>query len=125
MKIELGPFARSGIESFSGPDIATGVHDALLHYTGRPSSQEPIAPPRFFHTVQTASPGAEPDSVFTLAVGVETKAALQREADKHQVPLRRIVRHAVLVYLADMDAAEAKRQGTPEGVLSAVPRPGI
>jgi hypothetical protein len=104
---------------------------ALLHYTGRASTEEPIAPPRFFHddADRTESDGAAGESsIFTLAVDAETKAALKREADKYQVPLQRILRHEVIVYLADMDsAAEENRQKGPggtKGTLSFTSGPG-
>ncbi len=101
MKVTIGKFARRGIEDQLGPDLHAGFLAALAHYMRRLKSEwAPIRPPAFF----CPEPGDAEDSL-ELTLEAETEAALEREAARHQVPVDQILTHAVLVYLADMDAA--------------------
>lgn len=101
MKVVLGKFARSGIETQLGTDLAVSVQAALTHYTRRlKSTWAPLAPP-LFRKSQAADDPAEP---FDLTVEAEVEAALETEARRHEVPVQEILAHAVLTYLADLDS---------------------
>ncbi len=100
VKIELGPFAERGIRTYSGHDVANGVEVALLFYALRLRSHEQLPPPSFAEDGHLSGSRA----VYALSVAPETVAILQCEADRHSVSLQRILRHAVQVYLAEVDA---------------------
>lgn len=101
MKIELGPFARMGVEEQSGTDVANGVHEVLLQYTGGLEELDPGPPPRFFNKRPAA---ADENVVFMLAVDPKVKAALKEAASRYGMSMQEIVSHAVMVYLAATDA---------------------
>ncbi len=100
MKVTLGRFARSGIESELGPDIAAAAQAALFHYKSKlESGRPPVAPPRFL-----AYPAAQGDEdVLELNVDPEIEAVLEREAARHGTDLDALAAHSVLVYLAELD----------------------
>jgi hypothetical protein len=100
MRIALGAFARSGIESQLGTDIGGAVQAALCHYAGKlKSGRPPLSPPGFLPE------GAAQDGkdAFDLAVDPETEALLEREAAKLGTDVSRLAAHSVLVYLAELD----------------------
>ena len=100
MKITLGKFARTGIEAQLGADIPGAVEKGLLHYTRRlRSGRSPVGVPGFC----SEEPLRDPDSEFEIAIGPETRAALEQEAQRQQVPVTQLLTHAVFVYLADLD----------------------
>lgn len=106
MKVALGGFARSGIETRFGADLGAGVQAAARHYTRRlRSGKPPVAVPRFCcdgaRRASDGAPGLE------IPLSPEVERALQSEADKTHLPLDQILAHAVFVFLADMDAAGA------------------
>lgn len=115
VKIELGPFARSGIEALSGDDVAAGVEKALARYTARLAWNDPIPPPRYF-TDRDAGRAAASET-FLITVAPETKAALQLEAQRQEVTMAEILRHAVSVHLAEMDG----EQGSDDSKAPAAP----
>lgn len=104
MRVALGKFARSGIESRFGADVAAGVQAALLHYTRRlMSGWPPVVIPRF---CSDGAPASREDAcAFELPVDPEIQAALEQEARRHRVPVGQVLAHAVFVYLADVDSA--------------------
>ncbi len=100
MKITLGKFARTGIEARMGGDIPGAVEMGLVHYTRRlRSGRSPVGVPFF---CKEEAPG-DTDAAIDISVGPETKAALEEEARRQQVPVTQLLTHAVLVYLADLD----------------------
>lgn len=101
MKVALGGFARSGIETRFGADLDAGVQAAARHYARRlRSARPPVAAPRFLR-------GATSRTARSLEVPLspEVERALEREADRSRVPMDQVLAHAVFVFLADMDAA--------------------
>lgn len=100
MNIELGPFAERGLRAYSAHDVAHGVEVALLYCALRVMAREQLPPPYFAEDGSLAGSGA----VYPLSVAPETVAILQGEADRHSVSLQQILRHAVQVYLAELDA---------------------
>jgi hypothetical protein len=104
MRIALGTFARAGIESHLGPDVATGVRAALLHYTRRiEAGRKPPEFPRF----RRDEPPRAPSAALELAVEAELRRALERESRRGRggPSAEQLAAHAVLVYLAALDAA--------------------
>lgn len=101
MRVALGTFTRSGIEARFGSDVKAGTEAALRHYTRRlRSSRPPMGVPAFAREdVPTG-----PDDAFELEVATEIEAALERDADRQGVSTGMLLSHAVLVYLADLDA---------------------
>jgi len=100
VKVSVGKFARSGIENQLGSTVGAGVEAALIHYSRRlDSGRAPLAPPAFLND---RAPG-DPASMLELTVDPQLLAKLEREAQCHRVALDRLVAHAVLVYLADLD----------------------
>lgn len=100
MKVALGRFARSGIETRLGGDLSTGVQLALHHYARRlHSTRRPIDPPHFAR----ATPPSDAVTMIDVTLDPEVQATLEQEARRHQLPLEQILRHAVLVCLADFD----------------------
>lgn len=118
VKIELGPFARSGIEAVSGGDVASGVIEALERYAARLPWREVIAPPRRFLD-RDRNPGDDVQT-FMVTVGARTRTALELEAERQEVTMEEILRHAVSVYLAEMDVDPGSGGGatTPAAPLS-------
>ncbi|MGA8746083.1 MAG: hypothetical protein WB507_09485 [Solirubrobacterales bacterium] len=104
MKVALGTFACFCIEARFGPDPTAAVQAALRHYTRRlKSAKAPLPLPTFFRSPGSDGLGAE----FDLAVDPEVEAALEDEARVQKVPVEQLVPHAVFVYLADLDSADA------------------
>lgn len=103
MKIALGEFAKSSIESHFGTRFAAAVHAVLVHYERRlRSSSPPIDVPRF---IREQRPGDGKSFEYELAISPETQALLEREAARQGVSIDQIFAHAVFVYLADMDSS--------------------
>ena len=108
MKVELGRFARVGIESHYGRDLDAGVRAALVHYTRRlRSGRRPVALPGF------RGAGSSADSAMALELQVDPSvaAALQHEVHRHGVSVEELTAHAILVYLADLDEAGIQNHG--------------
>lgn len=110
MKVTLGKLAIKGIETYAGGASTACVQAALLHYAGRlRSSRPPVEVPDFLRELRSC--GAV--EVVEPPIDRATEAALEREARRQRTSLEEISVHAVLVYLAELDAAH---QGTPEGL---------
>lgn len=109
VKIPLGRLAKESIESQTGNGATAGVEAALLYYADRVRSARPVvAPPRFLRDLHACG------AVELVEPGVsrETERVLTDEARRHAVSVEELSAHAVLVYLAELDAAY---QETPEG----------
>lgn len=100
MRVTLGTFARSGIETQLGGDLAGTVQAALSHYAGKlKSGRTPVERPSFCYKRSSRDPGV----AFDLAVDPETEALLTQEAERQETNLGQLVAHTVLVYLAELD----------------------
>src|SRR3954447_12305364 len=100
MRIALGKFACSGIETQLGDDIPAGVRTALCHYAGKlQAGRRPLAPPRFL--ADQAS--QEPQAAFDLAVDPGTEETIEREARRQRTSISQLAAHAVFVYLAELE----------------------
>jgi hypothetical protein len=103
VKVTVGKFASSGIESELGSSVGAGIQAALAHYSDRlDSAAPPLAPPPFLDDCCTGDPASR----LEITLDPQLRAKLEREARRHQVALERLVAHAVLVYLADRDGAD-------------------
>jgi hypothetical protein len=116
MKVALGKFASSGIETQLGPDISAGVRTATFHYVAQLRAGRPPTPfPRFL--AKDLSP-SEPGVDVELTVDAETEALLLREAQRQRTTPSELVAHAVLVYLAELEfigAAPRRKGDSPNG----------
>jgi hypothetical protein len=100
MRVALGTFARSGIESRLGGDVAAGVQAALQHYTLRlRSGQRPVGFPDFQRGCPIDASGAD----FELAVDPEIERLLEREVRRQRASVEQLTAHAVFVFLADLE----------------------
>ncbi len=100
MKIPIDTFARDGIESELGSPLPDAVQAALCHYCHKlKSGRPPVAPPDFL----AGDRPREDETVLDLPVDPEIEATLAREAQARGLPLDRLTRHTVLVYLAELD----------------------
>ncbi|MGB7684995.1 MAG: hypothetical protein WBL45_04355 [Solirubrobacterales bacterium] len=100
MKIALGKFASSGIETHLGPDIPAAVRTATFHYVAQlRSGRAPRAFPGFLPSLRPSEPGIE----IEMTVDAETEALLDREALRQRTTASELVAHAVLAYLAELE----------------------
>jgi hypothetical protein len=105
MKVALGKFARSAIETRLGTDVASGVQVALNHYARRLRSPwPPVGLPGF---IRDRVPTEDPGVVFELSFDSTVRSVLQGEARKHGATMEQLVVHAVFIYLADLERPEA------------------
>jgi hypothetical protein len=110
VKVALGRFARSGIETRFGTDLDAGVRAAALHYTRRlRSARPPVTVPRFCRTEVQAAASSES---LEIPLSPRIEGVLRAEARRCGAPIDRVLAHAVLVFLADMDVAAETRQAT-------------
>jgi hypothetical protein len=100
--VTLGSFAREGVEDHFGSDVAAGVRAAVRSFTRRLSTGCPPRFPSYPDAFVRSGGGAG------VEVEVETRdeIALSGFARNRGVGMRDLVRHAVLVYLADLEALE-------------------
>ena len=104
MRVVIGQFARSGIEAHLGPDLAGGVQAALRHYWRRlRSGTAPVGVPRLVADQRVDAAGAS----FELPVEREIRLTLEREAARQATTIDRVLVHAILIYLSDLEAPPA------------------
>lgn len=99
MKVMLGTFLYACLEGHFGPNIAMGIRSSLRHYDRRlRSSSTPVVIPGFV-------PPEPVDGAMEVEIVVEPEllGRLEMEARRQLVDLRLLVRHAVVVYLADIE----------------------
>ena len=100
MRVALGNFACSGIETHLGSDLSAGVRTALFHYAGKlKAGRPPVVFPRFLADQQPQEVAVDLDHV----VDAETEAMLKREALRQRTTISQLVVHAVFVYLAELE----------------------
>jgi hypothetical protein len=100
MRVALGKFACSGIETHLGEDIPAATRTALFHYARKlKAGRKPVAPPRFL--AGQAPP--EPRVAFDLPVDPETETMLEQEALRQRTTLSQLAAHTVMVYLAELE----------------------
>jgi hypothetical protein len=100
VRVDLGTFARDGIEANLGPDLPAGIQAALDEYVRRiESGVRPIGLPRFAQGLRGGTSGTS----FELPVDERTLAVLEREAARQGASVCEVAAHSVLLYLAELD----------------------
>jgi hypothetical protein len=113
MRVILGKFARSGLESQVGADLTAGVETAIRHYTGKLTyGRPPQTFPSFLgmsgsRDFGTHSADEDEPVVLEVALDFQTEALLRREAMKYDTDVDAIAAHSVMVYLAELDFLSA------------------
>ena len=98
MKIVLGAFTSRSVQARLGGDLASGIELAARHYGRRLRSAHP--PPAL---TELATEGDQPVVEVEVRLEPEVAALLEAEAQRTGAELPRLLTHAVLVYLADLD----------------------
>lgn len=109
IRIELGELAREGIEAHLGDGAEVCAREAMQRYADRlGASETPLSLPCFIADEPSrAAPGT---GCLELELDVEVQEVLEREAERQRVPVAQIASHAVLAYLAELDAVGAIRE---------------
>lgn len=106
MRVSLGALARTGLESRVSADLPAAVNAALVYYVGKLESGRGIAPyPKFLaeQGIGGGSPGQPAEARVVVEVEPMIEAVLEREAAAQKIDTAELARHAVLVYLAELD----------------------
>jgi hypothetical protein len=110
MKVEVGSFARQGLEARVGPDLPAAINAALVYYVGKLSSGRVPEPyPSFLGGGAEAGPGDDEfllrrvDGLVEVPVDERIEAAVDTEARRQQVGVAALAGHAVMVFLAELD----------------------
>lgn len=102
MKVTLGKIAKEGIEAHAEGDVDAVVRAALLHYAALvDSAKPPLSPPPF-----SAAP-KEAGSSLEFMLDPEIQVVLERQARGASASVEDLATHAVLLYLAELDAVSA------------------
>lgn len=100
IKVTLGDFAQTGLESYFAGDVRSGVRAALVHYLQRlRGGRPPLGPPLFLDESQ---PGASLRE-YCAAVGADEEAVFEQQALRRGTTVEGLARHAVLLYLAELE----------------------
>ena len=101
MRVVLGALAQTGLETRVGTDVPAAVRAALVYYVGKlESGRGPARYPKFL-SQQGESVADEIE--FEVEVDPRIEAALERRAAAEGTTTVELARHAVLVYLAELD----------------------
>lgn len=110
MKVEVGSFAREGLETRVGPDLGAAINAALVYYVGKLRSGRIPAPyPRFLREGAEAGRAEErfvvrrTEALIEVSVDERIEAALDTEAGRQGVSVTQLAGHAVMVFLAELD----------------------
>jgi hypothetical protein len=106
MRVAIGALARAGLESRVGTDLPAAVNAALVFYVGKLESGRGVAPfPKFLAEQGIGDRTEDDEAIPQLEVDVDPgiEIALEREAAAQGVDIAELARHAVLVYLAELD----------------------
>lgn len=101
IRVTLGPFARSGVETYFGADVPAGVRSAIRHYARRLTTERmpPAPPPR---RRREACAGRD-DVAVEVAIDAVDEATVAGQALRRGVGTCELIVHAVLVYLAELE----------------------
>ena len=108
MKIAIGKFARKGISTCLGSDVAAAVRAALVDFT---ESLDSDSPPTELPGWLLGGEATEMDDVVELSVDERTFDLLEREASRQGVTVNGLATHSVLVYLAEFDRLTSSSEG--------------
>jgi hypothetical protein len=99
VRLQLGEFTLASMEDLSrqrGVTVDTVMREATLYYLADRESRQSWRYPRF----AKGRPGARLE--VTVKLEEDLVRAASAEADLQEVPLERLLEHAVLYYLADL-----------------------
>jgi hypothetical protein len=103
MRIRLGAFARSGIETELGPDVEAGISAALEYCADQLAKEQ-----RLLGIPSLGGEGTEPvRTEAELPVSPEVERALELEVSRQGITTDELISHAILVYLARVDELQA------------------
>jgi hypothetical protein len=103
VRVDLGKFALSGIETRLGNDIVAGVQLALSHHVLKlRNGGGQLAKPRFLDESWAA---ATPCASYDVVLDPGTQALIEREASSRGTTTSRVAVEAVLAFLASLDMA--------------------
>lgn len=107
MEISLGKFTCESIRAEIGPDLGSATAAAVEQYARELKlGGRPLAVPDW-------PLEGDPDGVpVALELDPSTEAALASEAEQRGTTVTALIRHAVLVYLADLDRVRADENRT-------------
>jgi hypothetical protein len=98
MRVALGTFAKSALETHLGPDIPAAVNTALTYHVDKLSSGRGVV------SFPKVAPVAIHDRpLVDVEVDKRVEAALCSDAQRQGVSPTDLAGHAVLVYLAELD----------------------
>ena len=101
MRVALGALAQAGLETRVGTDLPAAVHAALVYYVGKlESGRGPAKYPRFLPEQGESAAAA---TEVEVEIDSRIEAALARRAAAEGTTPAELARHAVLVYLAELD----------------------
>ncbi len=106
MRIRIGKTAQEGIDAHVGGDPVAAARAALRFYADR-SSSGVVRPPTFLRPCR----GSRQGQSLELALDSEVEALLRREAVTASLTAEDVAAHAVLVYLAELDAVSMRPRG--------------
>ncbi len=110
--VRLGAFARAGVESCFGDDLAVGVRAALEHHSTRWGRQ----PQQGGFLFQLGE--ADGATVLDLALPTAHERALEAQARRAGTTVSSLAVHAVLSYLAQLEWLGAMPRPQAEPGLS-------
>jgi hypothetical protein len=103
MRIALGTFAQSALETQVGPDVPVAVNTALRYHVERlGEGRRTISIPKVGPMTADDRPQVE------VEVDERVEVALCRDAERQGVSPADLAGHAVLVYLAELDRVGAE-----------------
>lgn len=104
MEIVIGPLAQSGINAQFGGDTDAGLRAALFHYAAKlRSGRGPVEYPSFL--LSGGFSGSE--TTTEIEIDGDVEIAIEAEAERQGRTVAEIAGHAVLVYLAELEAVGA------------------
>jgi hypothetical protein len=103
----------------AGSDLPAAVRAAVTSYLGRlESGDEPMPFPRFRRGREIGKLAAG----IEVSLDVDTRAALEREAQRQEISLEALLVHAVLIHLAERDRDQAPAGKASEQAPALSPR---
>ena len=104
MQVLIGPLAESGINAQFGGDLDAGLRAALLHYAAKlRSGRKPVEYPSFLQNGGFS--GSE--EITEVEVDDAIVKVIEAEAERQGRTAPELAGHAVLVYLAELEAVGA------------------
>jgi hypothetical protein len=107
--LSLEEFGASALaeqaERYSVTPAQLGRHAVRYYLSERASGRMALRVPRF-----TEDPDREPSLELKLDLDPDTWQELDKEAERQEVSIERLLAHAVMYFLADLDAGRVERR---------------